>query len=83
MEQTAAHDVTSVKKAVNVTANTQLIKEAKALGLNLSSIFEKAISQEVRAAQEKKWREQNQEGIASYNQRIATHGVFGMEHRSF
>ncbi len=83
MEANILYDLEAPKKPVNLTANTDLIQQAKSLGINLSSTFEKAVTDEIRLVKEKQWREESREGIEAYNRRISQYGVFGASLRKF
>ena len=62
---------TSEKVRVNVYVNKALTNDAKKLGINLSSSLEKALKTELA----EKWKENNREKIARYNQFIASQGL--------
>jgi len=71
------------KRPVNLTANEDLLRVAKQVGINLSRTFEEAVLVKVRKALEEQWREENRQAIASYNARIEKQGVFGARKRRF
>jgi len=71
------------KKATNVSVRTDLLEEARACGLNLSATLERALIEEIKHSQRRKWREENQEAIALYNEQVAKGGVFSDGDRSF
>lgn len=71
------------RRAVNVSAPAELLREAKALGINLSRVLEKGLEDQVRAARRERWLEENREAIAEYNRRVAKHGTFGDRMRRF
>ena len=73
----------SAKKAVNLTANAELIASAKEKKINLSETFEEAILEKLRAIQQNEWLDQNKEGIDAYNERIERSGVFASKFRKF
>lgn len=64
------------KRATNVSINQGLLEAARALDINLSATFERALEAEVRARRSERWREENREAIAEYNAWVAEHGVF-------
>lgn len=74
---------TSPKKAVNLSLDSDLLRQAKDLGLNLSGVAEAALSYAVGARLAERWVEENQAGIAAYNQRIEAGGVFSDGLRTF
>jgi antitoxin CcdA len=63
------------KRAVNLFVETELLDEARRLRINLSDTLERRLRTIVRAEQEKRWREQNREAIAAYNQRVGSLGL--------
>ena len=71
------------KKPTNVSINEGLLREARALDINLSATLEKALEAEVRARRRAQWREDNREAMAAYNARIARHGLAGDRVRAF
>ena len=71
------------KKPVNVTANTDLVRIAKDVGINLSQTFEDAVLDKVRSKLEEQWLLENKEAIDAYNERIEKNGVFGARKRRF
>ncbi|MDD2735971.1 MAG: type II toxin-antitoxin system CcdA family antitoxin [Desulfuromonadaceae bacterium] len=73
----------TVKKAVNLTANADLVARAKENKLNLSEIFEEAILLKLRAIQQQEWLDQNKDGIEAYNERIERSGIFASKFRRF
>ncbi len=77
------YDVDAPKKPVNLTANADLLQNAKAAGINLSQIFEDAVIVQLRKTLEEQWLAENQEAIASFNRRIESDGVFAANKRSF
>jgi antitoxin CcdA len=63
------------KRAANLSVNADLLDEAKALDINLSATFERALEEEVRARKREQWLAENREWIAGYNAWVAEHGV--------
>ena len=81
--QTHVYDISAPKKAVNLNANSDLIKTAKLVGVNLSQVFEEAVLATVKARLEQLWREESQGAIQDYNAHIEKHGVFAADKRRF
>ena len=73
----------SAKRPVNLKASADLVAQAKAYGINLSSAFEAALESAVKAAQIAQWREENRAAFAAYDRRIETNGVFSAGKRRF
>lgn len=71
------------KKAVNLSLDGDLLRQARALGLNLSSVAEEALAHAVSARLAERWLEDNRDAIGAYNQRVALRGVFSEGLRAF
>ncbi|PIV88388.1 MAG: acetoacetyl-CoA synthase [Hydrogenophilales bacterium CG17_big_fil_post_rev_8_21_14_2_50_63_12] len=65
-----------LKKATNLSVRTDLLEEARALGINLSKTLEKALEAEVKKARGKAWLEENRAAIEAYNRETAEHGLW-------
>jgi len=73
----------AVKRATNVSVRNDLLAAAREAGVNLSATLERALIEELAAGKREKWREENREAIAAYNDHIAKHGTFSDDIRSF
>ena len=74
----------SVRKvATNVSIQAEVVQEAKALGLNLSEVFEAAVIGAVRRKRQEAWLDANREPIESYNDLVTRDGVFSDGWRKF
>jgi antitoxin CcdA len=71
------------KAATNLSVRDDLVRRAKALGLNLSEILEAALEAAVRDAERSAWEAENRDAIDAYNARVAEHGVFSDDWRKF
>lgn len=69
--------------ATNLSARADVVREAKALGLNLSEVFESAAIEAIRCRRQEQWLAENRQAIASYNARVHQHGVFSDRWRKF
>jgi antitoxin CcdA len=72
-----------VKRPTNVSIRSDLLAAARAAGVNLSATLERALRAELAQARRQKWKEDNREAIARYNEFVDQHGVFGDGSRSF
>lgn len=79
----AHFDTTAPKKATNLSINSDLLRQTKALNINLSQTVEDYLSELVREAKRKQWLAENAEAIAAYNERIERDGVFSDGMRRF
>jgi len=71
------------KQATNLSINRDLLNAAREAGVNLSAALEEALQEKVAAARREKWKRENAEAIAEYNNFVAEHGVFSDGRRSF
>jgi antitoxin CcdA len=62
----------TVKKAVNLSIDAELIDEAKSAGMNLSAVLERALKEE----RARRWLAENEEAIADYNRNVEERGVW-------
>jgi antitoxin CcdA len=63
------------KRAVNLFVDSELLDEAKRLGINVSETLEGRLRNIVRAEQQKRWLEENRDAFASINAFIDSHGL--------
>lgn len=71
------------KSATNVSIRRDLLEAARASKINLSAMLEQALTEKLKETQQRRWREENRESIAAYNQHVAKHGVFSDGSRGF
>ncbi len=71
------------KRAANLSIDAELLRQAKALGINLSRFAEEKLAQEVRRRRWEAWRAENRAAIEAYNRHIERDGTFGDEYRRF
>jgi len=79
----AIYDETAIKKATNVTINSDLLQKAKSYKINISKNFEAYLAEVVRKREEQQWLEENKSAIDAVNKRIEKEGLFSDEHRRF
>lgn len=79
----AAVNPTAPKKPANLSINSELLNQAKALQINLSATLERALAEAIRDKQRQQWLQDNRQSIEDYNQRIETEGCFSDSLRSF
>jgi len=80
---TAFYNTQAKKKATNLSINSDLLKKAKELHINISNILEKSLIQLIKEKEIKNWESQNKTAIHSYNEKIAKQESFGDKIRSF
>jgi len=71
------------KQATNLSIDRDLLNQAREAGVNLSAALEEALREKVAAARREKWKRENAEAIAEYNDLLAEHGVFSEGQRTF
>lgn len=79
----ASYDHNAPKKPTNLSINSDLLRKAKELDINLSAVLERTLAEVVRRRQRELWLAVNQEAIDIYNQQVQDHGTFGDGLRSF
>ncbi len=77
------YDQNAPKKPTNLSVNSDLLKKAKELDINLSSTLEQALTSQLKEKQAQLWLEQHKAAIAAYNQSVEDNGVFSDGLRSF
>jgi antitoxin CcdA len=63
------------KRAVNLFVDSELLDEAKRLGVNVSDTLERRLRRIVQAEREKRWLDENKEAFESINAFIENHGL--------
>jgi len=71
------------KKPTNLSLNSDLVQKAKDENINLSSVVEFAIVEELKARKEIEWKEENKNAISDYNRFVEKTGFFSDGMRSF
>ena len=64
------------KTAVNLSVSEVILREARALKLNLSQVFEEGLREHLRKRRAEKWQEENAEAIRAYNERLERDGLW-------
>ena len=75
--------VNTTKKATNITLSSDVLSEAKALGINISQSCDQFLRELVRKERERRWQQDNADFIAAYNQTVADEGLPLNSWRSF
>jgi antitoxin CcdA len=75
--------VNTPKKATNITLSSDVLIEAKALGINISQACDQFLRELVRKERERRWQQDHADFIASYNQAVADEGLPLESFRSF
>lgn len=81
--RTLIYDTSAPRKPTNFTVNSDLLRRAKERKINISSVLEAALSEELRQRQISEWKDENKASIESYNKRIQDIGLFSDGLRTF
>jgi antitoxin CcdA len=81
--QTHLFDPAAQKKATNLSVNSDLLRQAKALHINLSQVLETQLVLLLRTQKRRQWQQENSDAIEAYNRRVEQQGVFSDGARSF
>lgn len=71
------------KKATNLSLDQELLKDARALGVNLSEAAEKGVSEAVRKAKGETWLAENREAMEAWGRWVEENGLPLDEYRMF
>ena len=71
------------KRPTNLSLNSDLLHQARALDINLSQVLEQALDAVVRQKRAEQWLQENREAITQYNLDVEENGVFSDGLRSF
>ena len=71
------------KAPTNLSLPVDLVRRAKAVGLNLSQVVERALAAAIREAEQARWLSENEQAIEQYNAFVERHGTFSDELRAF
>lgn len=77
------YDQNAPKKLTNLSINSDLLKKANELEINLSTTLEQALTNLLKAKHAQQWLEQNKSAIATYNKPVDENGAFGDGLRGF
>jgi antitoxin CcdA len=80
---TPLYDPNAHKKPTNLSLNSDLLRQARDLRINLSKTLERCLAQILLDEKRRVWREENREAIDAYNRRIEEQGVFSDGLRGF
>jgi antitoxin CcdA len=77
------YDTNAPKKAANVSINSDLLREAKTLKINLSATLEHQLVHLIRQKRRAQWIKENRPALDDYNAFVEAHGVFSDGLRQF
>lgn len=73
----------SVRKPTNLSLDSHLLQEAKALGINVSRSAEMGIAEAVKNSKWEKWRKANKAALDSSNEYVEANGLPLSRYRLF
>jgi antitoxin CcdA len=76
-------DPSARKKPTNLSVNSDLLRQAKELGINMSQIFEERLAEVIRERKRLKWQEENKAGLDAYGRFLEENGLFSDSVRRF
>ncbi|RJF79334.1 post-segregation antitoxin CcdA [Azospirillum cavernae] len=76
-------DASAPKRATNVSLNSDLLEQAKALGVNVSRACERGLAAQITELREKRWLDENRAALASSNAYVEAHGLPLAKHRPY
>jgi antitoxin CcdA len=71
------------KKAIKLSLNSKVLEVAREMGMDISQAVDALLENEVKRRYWEQWNERNKEAIASYNARIAKHGLPLAKYKTF
>jgi antitoxin CcdA len=71
------------RRATNVSLDAELLRQAKALGVNISRACERGLALEVAATSEKLWLDENGPALDAANAFVEAQGLPLARHRKF
>jgi antitoxin CcdA len=69
-------DPKAPKRAVNLSINSDLLRQARELKINLSQMLETQLEQMIRQERARRWQEDNREAIEAHNRFVEKYGLF-------
>ncbi len=72
------YDPDTPKRTIYLSINSDLLRKARALKINLSATLEHALLEKLTAAGD--WAGENHNAIRAYNELVEHHGCFGEEY---
>ena len=75
------YDVDAPKKATNLSINSDLLKKARGLKINLSATLEQALALQVKNTAREAWLKENKMAIDALNDLSARNGLFSDAYR--
>lgn len=71
------------KARINLSVDESVLRDARALNVNLSQLFEQTLVERNREMRARRWQEENRDAIRAYNERIERDGLWNRDLVSF
>ena len=71
------YQIDAPKKATNLSINSDLLRQAREMGINLSATFESHLAELIRRRRETQWLEETAQAVEHNNRLIDERGTFG------
>ncbi len=81
--QIQQYDTSCSKQTTHLSINSDLLRQAKELKINLSQTFERSLALQVQEVRRQHWQDSSHEAIEEYSRFVEEHGCFGDKLRSF
>jgi len=75
------YDVDAPKKPANLSVNSDLLKKARSLRINLSATLEQALALQVKTTAREAWLKENKKAIEVLNDLAEKNGLFSDAYR--
>jgi len=75
------YDVDAPKKATNLSVNSDLLRKARSLKINLSATLEQALALQVKSTARDAWLKENKNAIEALNDLADKNGLFSDSYR--
>lgn len=76
-------DASAPKRATNVSLNSDLLEQAKALGINVSRACKRGLAEQIVELRDKRWLEENRAALESSNAYVEANGLPLAKHRPY
>ncbi len=76
-------DSTPYRRPTNVSLDSRLVEDAKALGINVSRASEEGLAREIKAERQRRWLEDNKDALDEYNEWVRNNELPFAKYRQF
>jgi antitoxin CcdA len=76
-------EIRSLKRPTNLSIDAKLLTQARRKKINLSSLLERALRDELRCEEQEQWVATNERALNAYAEHVASAGVFSDGQRRF